>query len=69
MKLVDDAKQAWRWFSVWALGVLAALPLVWAELPPETHALIPDAVRPWIITAVALAGIAGRLVRQGGPSE
>lgn len=69
MKLVDDAKQAWRWFSMWALGVLAALPLVWAELPPETHALIPDAVRPWIITAVALAGIAGRLVRQGGPGE
>ena len=65
MRLVEEARTAWRWFSVQALAVIAVIPLVWEQLPPEAHALIPEAWRPWAITGVALAGIVGRLVKQG----
>lgn len=65
MKMVSDVRRAWRWFSVQVLAVLAVVPIVWEQLPPETHALLPEAWRPWAITGVAVAGIVGRLVDQG----
>jgi di/tricarboxylate transporter len=67
MKLVDDARRAWRWFSVQALAVLAVVPLIWGELPPEVTALIPAGWHPYILAGVAVAGIMGRLVDQGKP--
>lgn len=35
MKLVDDWKSAWRWFSMHALVLAGVIPTVWAELPPD----------------------------------
>lgn len=64
MKLVENARQAWKWFSVQALALLALIPQIWAELPPETHALFPLNALRWTITLVAVAGIIGRLVPQ-----
>lgn len=64
MKLVDDARQAWRWFSIWALGALGALPVIWTQIPPESQALIPPEWRPWVLLVIALAGIAGRTIKQ-----
>lgn len=66
MRLVDNASRAWRWFSVQALAVCAVLPLIWEQLPPEVHDLIPAEWRPYALAAVALAGLVGRLVDQGG---
>ncbi len=66
MKLVPEARRAWRWFSVQALAVLAALPLVWPQLPPEVQAMLPEGARPWLLAALAIGGIAGRLIDQGG---
>lgn len=65
MKLVPDWRRAWRWFSVQALAVLAALPVAWAELPPDVQAMLPEAWRPWLLAGLALAGLVGRLVDQG----
>ena len=65
MTFVSDIRRAWRWFSVQVLVLLACLPQAWELMPPETHALVPEAWRPWIITVLALIGIGGRLVKQG----
>jgi hypothetical protein len=66
MKLVPDARRSWRWFSVQVLTALAAAPLIWASIPPDVQAFLPEAWRPWVLAAMAVAGIAGRLIDQGG---
>lgn len=65
MRLVENVRSAWKWFSVQVLALLALLPLVWESLPPESQALIPEHWRPWIVTVLALIGIGGRIVKQG----
>ena len=64
MRLIPDWRSAWRWFSVQAFAILAALPLVWPSLPVEVHAWMPEAWRPYAIVLLALGGLAGRLVDQ-----
>lgn len=65
MKLVENWREAWRWHSAQALAVLALLPVVWTELPPEAQALVPEEWRPYVLAALALAGLVGRLQKQG----
>jgi len=66
MKIVRNARSAWRWFSVQAAALVAIIPMAWSQLPPESQALVPEEYRPWVITVVAVAGIIGRLIDQGG---
>ena len=62
MKMVEDWKSAWRWFSVQALTIIAAIPLVWPMIPPDVQAWLPEQYRPYVILALALGGIVGRVV-------
>lgn len=64
MKLVDDVRDAWRWFSMWALSVVVAFPAVWEQIPPDAKALVPPEWQPWIPSLLALAGMIGRVVDQ-----
>ena len=64
MRLISDWRRAWRYFSTQALLALAVIPLFWEALPPEAQMFIPYSWRPWIVAAVAIGGIAGRLVDQ-----
>jgi hypothetical protein len=67
MRLVDNARDAWKWFSVWALTALGVIPVVWYSIPPEVQdAIVPEPLRPWVLTAVAVAGVFGRLKKQEG---
>ncbi len=66
MKMVEDWKSAWRWFSVQALTIIAAIPLVWPMIPPDVQAWLPEQYRPYVILALALGGIVGRVVDQKG---
>jgi hypothetical protein len=64
MELIPNWRDAWRWFSVQALIVIAALPVIWSALPPDTKALVPEGWEPWIFFALAIAGVIGRLIDQ-----
>lgn len=64
MNIIPDWRSAWRWFSVQALAIIALLPVVWPTLPPSVTAWVPESWRPWIIVALAIGGIAGRLIDQ-----
>lgn len=64
MKLVPDWREAWRWFSVHVFLILAALPPVWATLPADVKAFLPIEWQPWVLCALALAGVLGRVKDQ-----
>lgn len=64
MKLVSDWRDVWRYYSTQVLAGLAILPVAWAELPPDVRDLLPEEWRPWALAGLAMAGLAGRVVRQ-----
>lgn len=64
MKLVDDARKAWRWFSVQAMFWAGAVQGAWAAFGDDLKQNVPH----WLVTTLTLgllaAGIGGRLVKQ-----
>lgn len=67
MKIVDDWKSAWRWFSMHALVLAGIIPTVWAELPPDLKTTIPPGAMSTITAVIAACGVVGRLVSQSKP--
>lgn len=66
MRLVKDAKRAWRFYSVQAMGVAAAIQGAWVALPPDMLASIPEWAVQAVTGVVLVSGVVGRLVDQGG---
>lgn len=64
MKLVDNWKKSWQWFSMQVYGLLIALPVVWVSLPADVKAYIPNKYGWIIVTVLAVAGAIGRLIDQ-----
>lgn len=68
MKLIDDWRSAWKYFSVHALLIAGVLPSVWATLPPDLKAYIPPSIMALITAVIAVSGIVGRLTDQSKKS-
>lgn len=66
MRLVKDAKRAWRWLSVQAFVAAGAIQTTWVSLTPDMRASIPADWVTYATVAVCVLGIIGRLVDQGG---
>lgn len=64
MRLVEEWKDAWRWFSVQAMAGAAVVQAAWVGLPDDLKAHLPA----WLVTALSLgllaAGLCGRLLHQ-----
>ena len=63
IQLVEDWKQAWKFWSVRIWVILAALPQVLPLLGAETLAYLPT----WlgnVISVAALLGVVARVVKQ-----
>jgi len=64
MTLVENARHAWRWFSVQAMALAAAMQIGWANLPPDLKSTIPAAYVTYMTIALLVLGIIGRVVAQ-----
>jgi len=64
MQLIDNWRKAWRMFSVQALALLAALPAVWMTLPEDIKLMVPADWTKYLMIAIALGGLVGRLIAQ-----
>lgn len=65
MRLVDDFKSAWRWFSVQAMALAIAVQGAWEVLPPDMKAGIPPKLVTYVTLGLLALGVLGRLVKQG----
>jgi len=64
MKLIPDAKRAWRWFSVQAMALSGIIPAAWLSVPEEMRAAVPTEWLAACAVALAVLGVIGRLVDQ-----
>jgi uncharacterized membrane protein len=62
--LVQEWKQAWRWFSMQAMAATVAVQMVWAGLPDDLKRHLPEKLVAALSLGLLLVGIMGRLVRQ-----
>jgi hypothetical protein len=67
MKLIDEAKQAWRMLSVQCMGAALALQVTWAQLPQDLKDAIPHQWVAYATVALLVLGVLGRLVKQDLP--
>lgn len=65
MKLVDDAKQAWKWISVQSMAAAVALQGAWEFIPDDMKASIPHSWVTYATLGLLALGLVGRLVKQG----
>lgn len=63
MKLVDDARNWWKWHSTYVFAVLAIFPAVWLS-SPDLQALISPKMVSAIAPFVAGLGFVVRLHKQ-----
>lgn len=64
MKMVDDARDAWRWISMRLYFLQGAAASSWLMVPEDMRAAVPS---DWLAIAaviMAVAGVFGRLVKQ-----
>ena len=70
MKLsVDDWRDVWRYYSTWALAVLALAPDIYSVLV-SLNLLGGDtmpASAAWMVRGVAVAGVLARFINQAKP--
>lgn len=65
MKLVDDARKAWRWISMQCMGAAVALLGAWEVMPDDLKTGIPPRAVTIVAVVLLVLGMLGRLVRQG----
>jgi RsiW-degrading membrane proteinase PrsW (M82 family) len=66
-KLVDNWKQAWKWFSVHCMTIAGAIHGAWLVLPDDMKASLPIKYVAALTVTLMLCGVAGRLVDQEQP--
>lgn len=66
MRLVKDWRKAWRWLSVRTLALQGAAAASWLMVPDDMRAAVPASWLAAAGVALAVLGIAGRLIDQGG---
>jgi hypothetical protein len=69
MKLIENARNAWRMFSVQAMGLAIVVQTVWVELPSDLRESIDSSTVRYITIGLLVAGVIGRLVKQDKVSK
>lgn len=69
MKLIPEARRAWRMFSVQAQALALALLGTWQTIPDDLKAKLPPSLVYWVAMGLMVLGIVGRLIHQPAVQE
>ena len=64
MKLIEEWRLAWRWFSMQAMVCVAAIQGSWAAVPDDLKRHFPARLVTVLSVGLLVLGIGGRLVKQ-----
>jgi hypothetical protein len=64
MRLVDDARRAYRWFSVQAMVWAIAIQGAWEFVPDDMKAGLSPKLVSGLTVGLLVLGLVGRLVKQ-----
>ena len=64
MRLVDNARDAWRWFSVQAMALTVAIEGAWLAVPADLKNRVPETWVDAVTMGLLVLGIFGRVVKQ-----
>ena len=64
MKLVDDWKKAWKWFSTWLIGANATLVVAYEQIQTVKE-YVPVNVFHYAVVGLLMLTAFGRVVKQG----
>lgn len=64
MKLVDDWKRCYRWFSVQSMAISGALLATWALMPEDLKSSLPPQMIVGTAVGILALGVIGRVVEQ-----
>jgi hypothetical protein len=67
MKLISNVGQAHRMYVVQVLALIAAVQGIWAAMPPEIVAKLPEHLLNQITAGLAVAGVIARVIKQFAP--
>lgn len=62
--MVDNARSAWRWFSVQSMVLAGAIQGAWLFIPEDMKSSIPPGVVQGVTIVLLVLGVAGRLIDQ-----
>jgi hypothetical protein len=65
MKLIKDWKKAWKFLSVQLMAVGSAMSVTYAQLYDKMKDHVPPDKMMYIVLAVFVGGILGRVISQG----
>ena len=65
MKLVPNARRAWRWASMQAMAFAVALQGAWIFVPEDLKDRAGEDLAAWVTGTLLVIGMIGRLVKQG----
>lgn len=68
-EFVDEAKHAWRMFSMQCMGAALAIQLTWSQIPDDLKQAIPHRWVEWITSSLLVLGMVGRLFKQNLPGD
>lgn len=68
MKLVEDAKNSWKWFSMQAMTAAIAIQGSWMVIPSSLQNKVPENVVQWVTLGLLSLGVIGRLTSQEKPN-
>lgn len=64
MKLVENVKSAWKWFSVQAMVLAGAVQGAWIFIPDDMRSNMPHGVVQSSTISLLVLGVIGRLIKQ-----
>lgn len=62
MKLVDDAKDWWKWNSIHVAALISTAMLTWSELPEPMREQLIDMTPSWVMVPVSALTFLGMVL-------